>query len=127
MEIIEKIIAVGLVGTVLSLTLKKDSPIFSLMIAIMAGISVFFIASDMLFYAVESIKSLFAKTSLDGELTESVLKISAVGIISEYFCSVIKDAGEEGLSKKIELGAKSVIFVMTLPIVTQVIEKIFNL
>lgn len=127
MEIIEKIIAVGLVGTVLSLTLKKDSPVFSLMIAITAGITVFFIVSDMLFYAVGCIKDLFMKTSLDGELTGSVLKISAVGIISEYFCSVIKDAGEEGLSKKIELGAKSVIFVMTLPIVSQVIEKIFNL
>lgn len=127
MEVAGKIIIIGIIGTVLSLLLKKDSPVFSLAIGLITGIIIFFIVSDMLSYALANIKALFFRTDLNEELITSVFKISAVGLISEYFCGVIKDAGEEGIAKKIELGAKTVIFIMMLPVVVQVMEEILKM
>lgn len=127
METVSKIILIGLSGTVLSIILKKDSPVFSLLITLITGTVVFFLVSDMLSYCIMNIKSLFDRTSLDSGLVTSVLKISAVGIVSEYFGSAVKDAGEEGIAKKIELGAKTVIFTMMIPIVVQVLDSIWGI
>ena len=127
METVSKIILIGLLGTMLSIILKKDMPVFSLVIALLTGTIIFFSISDMLSYSIMSIQSLFDKTNIDSGLLMSVLKISAVGIVSEYFGSAIKDAGEEGIAKKIELGAKSVIFTMMIPIVVQVLDSIWSI
>lgn len=127
METVSKIVLIGLLGTVLSIILKKDMPVFSLVIALLTGTVIFFLISDMLSYSLMSIRSLFQKTDIDSELLMSVLKISAVGIVSEYFGSVIKDAGEEGIAKKIELGAKTVIFAMMIPVVVQVLDSVWSI
>lgn len=127
METVSKIVLIGLLGTVLSIILKKDMPVFSLVIALLTGTVIFFLISDMLSYSVMNIRSLFDKADIDGGLLISVLKISAVGIVSEYFGSAIKDAGEEGIAKKIELGAKTVIFTMMIPIVVQVLDSIWSI
>lgn len=127
METVSKIILIGLIGTILSIMLKKDMPVFSLVIALACGTVIFFLVSDMLSYAIMNIKSLFDKTNIDSGLIMSVLKISAVGIVSEYFSSAVKDAGEEGIAKKIELGAKTVIFTMIIPIVIQVLDSIWGI
>lgn len=127
MEIISKIILIGLIGAVLAIILKKDSPVFAFAVVLITGTVIFFLISDMLSYTVMSIKSLFLKTSLNEEILMSVIKISAVGIATEYFCSVIKDAGEEGIAKKIELASKTVIFTMMIPVITQVIECVFRI
>lgn len=126
METVIKIILIGIIGTVFSILLKKDMPVFSVVISVSVGIVIFFYISEMLGYVIASVKNLFLKTSLNEDLLQSVLKICAIGIVSEYFCSVIKDAGEEGISKKIELGAKTVIFMLMLPIVISVIESIWG-
>lgn len=127
MEIISKIILIGLIGAVLAIILKKDSPVFAFLVVLITGTVIFFLISDMLSYTVMSIKSLFLKTSLNEEILMSVIKISAVGIATEYFCSVIKDAGEEGIAKKIELASKTIIFTMMIPVITQVIECVFRI
>lgn len=127
MEVIGKIILIGLMSTILVVILKKDSPVFALLVSLASGIVIFFLISDMLSYAVMSVKTLFLKTTLNEELLGSVLKICAVGIVSEYFCSVVKDAGEEGIAKKIELGAKTVIFTMMIPIIIRVIDSIWGI
>jgi len=126
MATVSKIILIGLTGAVLSIILKKDLPAFSLVIALVTGTVIFFLVSDMLSYAIMNIQSLFDRTDIDSGLVMSVLKISAVGIVSEYFGSAIKDAGEEGIAKKIELGAKTVIFTMMIPIVVQVLDSIWG-
>ena len=127
METVSKIVLIGLLGTVLSLILKKDMPVFSLVIALLTGTVIFFLISDMLSYSIMNVRSLFNKTDIDGGLLMSVLKISAVGIVSEYFGSVITDAGEEGIAKKIELGAKTVIFAMMIPVVVQVLDSVWSI
>ena len=127
METVSKIVLIGLLGTVLLIILKKDMPVFSLIIALLTGTIIFYLISDMLSYSMMIIRSLFDKANIDGELLTSVLKISAVGIVSEYFGSAIKDAGEEGIAKKIELGAKTVIFTMMIPIVVQVLDSIWSI
>ena len=127
METVSKIVLIGLLGTVLSIILKKDMPVFSLIIALLTGTIIFFLISDMLSYSMMIIRSLFDKANIDDELLTSVLKISAVGIVAEYFGSAIKDAGEEGIAKKIELGAKTVIFTMMIPIVVQVLDSIWSI
>ena len=126
MEVMEKIILIGITGAAAAVLLKKDSPVFALVVSLTTGIVIFFFIADMLSYAVMSVKMLFLNCMVDEEILGIVLKICAVGIVSEYFCGIIADAGEEGISKKIELGAKTVIFTMTLPLIIKIIDSIWG-
>ena len=126
MEIMEKIILIGITGTVCALILKKESPVFSLIISISAGLVIFFLVSDALSYAVMNVKTLFLNSNIDSEVISEVLKICAVGIVAEYFCSVISDTGETGIAKKVELGAKITIFAMTLPLIIRIMNSIWG-
>ena len=126
MDVLIKIILIGITATFLAVFMKKESPAFSLAVILTAGIALFFIVSDLLSYSVMAVKTLFIKSGADSEILENVLKICGVGIVSEYFCNIIADAGEEGLAKKIELAAKTVIFAMTLPVILGVIDSIWG-
>lgn len=127
MDILLKIILTGITATVLSVMLKKDSPVFSLTVSLGAGAVIFFLVSDLLSYAVMSVRTMFLKSGVDSEILANVLKICGIGIVAEYFCSIIADAGEEGIAKKIELASKTVIFVMTLPVILGVINSIWGI
>lgn len=127
MDILIKIILTGITAASLAVMLKKDNPVFALGISLAAGTVIFFLVADLLSYAVMSVKTLFLRSGGNSEILENVLKICGVGIISEYFCSIIADAGEEGIAKKIELAAKTLIFAMTLPVILSIIDSIWGI
>jgi len=127
METVYKIIGISIIGTVISLTLKKNNPEFAIMTSILTGIFLIYLVYDSLSYVISSINDLISATGIDSDIIGIVLKICGIGIISEYFCSIISDAGETAIAKKAEMAAKIIILVMTIPIIIKVVEGIFDI
>ena len=111
-------------GTVVAVVLKKNSPEFSIAVSLITCSLIFFVIVTSLSKVLYIIEDIFLRFGVDGEIAEKVMKVCAIGILSEYFCSIIEDAGETAVAKKIELGAKIIIFAYTLPIVITVIDNI---
>ena len=124
MDEIKKIIAIGLCGTVATLILKKNSPEISMAVSLITCTLIFFVIATSLAKVIYIIEDIFLRSGVDGRIAENVMKVCGIGILSEYFCSVISDAGETAVAKKLELSSKIIIFAYTLPIVIAVIENI---
>ena len=124
MDELKKIIAIGLCGTIVAVILKKNSPEISMTVSLVTCTLIFFVIATSLAKVIYIIEDIFLRSGLDGKIAENVMKVCAIGILSEYFCSIISDAGETAVAKKLELSSKIIIFAYTLPIVIAVIENI---
>ena len=126
MEIL-KICAVGVVAAVLSLTVKQYKPEFAVIISTCAAIIIVLMVADYLFDAVTVLKNLTEKSGIDSGLLSSVLKIIGIGYIAEFSAGVCEDAGNKNLADKLAFGGKVIILMVSLPVLTAVVEVITDL
>ncbi len=124
MDELKKMIALGLCGTVVAVVLKKNTPELSIAVSVVTCVLIFFVIGASLAKVLYIIEDIFLRSGLDGKIAETVMKVCAIGILSEYFCNIIADSGETAVAKKLELGSKIIIFAYTLPLVVAVIDNI---
>ncbi|MFU0801215.1 MAG: stage III sporulation protein AD [Xylanivirga thermophila] len=124
---IMQIVAMGLVATVLAVTVKQDKPELGIFITIAAGIIIFTIILSKLVSIIDILYDLSIKSNLDNMYISIVLKVVAVSYIAEFGAQICKDAGEGTIAKKIELGGKIVILTMAIPILTALMEVIVKI
>ena len=116
---VTKIAAVGLVAGVLTLIVKKTHPELAVPVSLTAGVLMLAMTLDYLKQTVSFVRDFVSSYPLAGEGVTVVLKIIAVGYISEFSSQLLKDAGEGSLAGKVELGGKLCIIVLCLPMLSQ--------
>jgi stage III sporulation protein AD len=74
--------------------------------------------------------ALRAMQDIAGSLDQSAdffavaLKVTGIALIAQFSSQVCRDAGEESIAQKIELGGKVVMLAMTVPLLLNMIELI---
>ncbi len=124
---IAKIAAIGLIAGVLAVTLKKTNPEIAMQVSIAAGILLFILVVDQLSEAVARIESFTEKYQSFCEGAGIVLKVVGISYIAEFAVQILKDAGEGALSSKVEMAAKVVIMLLTLPLLEEFADMVFSL
>lgn len=127
MDTVSKIMGIAFVGAILAVFLKEKTPQFSMAVSLVTGIVIFFLIADTLKDAVSGLFEMVSSTGAESAAVALVLKICGIGIVAEYFCNIIADAGEAAIAKKAEFAAKIVIFVMILPLVGKVVDTVWSL
>lgn len=67
------------------------------------------------------------KSGIDDRVFTAVLKIIGIGYLTEYSASVATDAGCASVAQKLQLGGKIVIFLMSISIVTALVDVVTEL
>ena len=114
-------------GAVLSVFLKEKTPQFSMAVSLITGLVIFFLVGEKIQAVIERLREILDQTGIESETVGLVLKICGIGIVSEYFCNVIADAGETAIAKKAEFAAKIIMFMMILPLVGKVVDTVWSL
>lgn len=127
MDIILKIVAIGLITCVATLIVRPIRQDFSIIIAIVGGIIIICMIIDYLTDILSSFKNIINFTGLNSGLYTLLLKIIGVGYLIEFTASICSDTGNGSLGDKVLLGGKIVILVMALPIITNILEIIMGL
>lgn len=127
MDIIFKIIGVGLITCVAVLIVKPVRSDFAMLISMVGGVIILVMILSSLTTAISLIKSIANQTGIDGNLLSLVFKIIGVGYLTEFTASMCVDAGSGGLGDKVLLGGKVVILVMALPIITSILTIVMEL
>ena len=94
------------------------------------GIIMFLYVFDYLTESVEFIKTFTQNTGIKHEIVRTVFKIVGIGFIVELTASSVKDLGFEGVSDKLVLCGKLILFVAAIPILSstyQIIVSLINL
>jgi len=125
MEILQ-IVAVGMIGTILSVALKKESGQFSLFIGLVTGIVIFFFLVDYLERVISILSQMTENTGINRGYFNIIIKIIGISYIAKFAAELSKDAGEGAISTKIDLAGKILIAVSAIPIIMALIEMMNN-
>ena len=127
MDIIIKIVLIGLVTCLATLIVKPVRNDFAIFIAIAGGLIILFLVLDYVSDIFDVFKSIISTTGLSSNLYKLLIKIIGIGYLIEFAVAICCDTGNASLGDKILLGGKIVIMVMALPIITNILQIIMGL
>ena len=126
MEII-KIIWIGLIALVIILILKKYKPEYAIYVSLIAGILILTLSLGQLSGIINLLKDISSKANINTKFLSLLLKITGISFLTEFAVSVSKDSGETAIANKIDLGGKVLIIVISMPIITALLEIVLKI
>ena len=122
-----KITVMGIIGAILVLTLQQQKKELALLLAIAAGVCMLLESSKGLSQLVSGLQLLAGKAGLSGRQLKLLLKLLLSSYVIEFGSEICKDAGQQALAAKIQLGGRLIMATMALPVFTSLIELIAEL
>lgn len=127
MDIIFKIIAIGLITCVATLIVRPVRADFAIIISIVGGLIIIFLIINYLTGIFDIINQILGISGINSGLYTVLLKIIGIGYLIEFTASICADTGNASLGDKVLLGGKIIIMVMALPIITTILDIIMEL
>lgn len=126
MEILQ-IVGLGIIATILIVIVKQSKPEFGILISIAAGVMIFTLIIPQLVYVVDTIKGLSSRADIDISYFNTIIKIIGMAYLVEFASQVSRDAGQDSIAMKIELGGKVLIMVLAIPILLALMDLIIKI
>lgn len=122
-----RIVGIGIVATVLVIILKSTRPEFALYISLVTGVIIFSMILGELSYVIQTLNTLARRTNVEFTYFSTILKIIGMAYIVEFGAQISRDAGEDSIALKIELGGKVLIMVLAIPILLALMDLIIKI
>ena len=122
-----KILAVALVTVFANMLVKQTKPEIAILISIVGSVIIITMTVNALNAVISSFYQIFLSTGVESALLTPLLKIIAIGYIAEFGANICADAGASSVADKILFAAKLIILVISLPIITTVIDMVVAL
>ena len=119
-----KLVGIAIIGVIVVSLLKTAKPEFAVFATIATGIVMVITMMSALQQVVLAFDGIVKKSGIDGGIFEAVLKIIGIGYLTEYSASVATDAGCASIAQKLQFAGKIVIFLMSMSIVTALIDVV---
>ena len=122
-----KIIGIGIVATILVITLKDERPELAMLLGLVAGLIILMMVLTDISNIIDYFITFADKYGINIEYVSIVLKVIGIAYIAEFAIQACKDAGQSGIGSKIELGAKVAIVSIALPVMSGVMNLILKI
>ncbi|WP_010166286.1 stage III sporulation protein AD [Candidatus Epulonipiscium viviparus] len=122
-----QLVSFAAIGVVIIKILDAIGSKVTTYIKVLIGLSIFGFACTQLDVIFDIIRDLASKINMEGTYLTIIFKIIGIAYIAEFGLHLCKDAGEEGIGKKIEFAAKVMIFVVAAPVILALIDLITGL
>lgn len=123
MEIFQ-IVGIGIVATILAVILKNSRSEFAIFISLVTGVIIFSLVISKLVYVIDILSSLAKRANIEITYFSTILKIIGMAYIVEFGAQISRDAGEDSIAMKIELGGKVLIMALAIPILLALMDVI---
>jgi stage III sporulation protein AD len=122
-----QIVGIGLLATVLILVVREQKPIFAFLISAFVGIAIFLAMIGKIDSVVSVLEDLADRSGIPTVYLKTMLKIIGIAYIAEFGAQIVRDSGMESVASKIEFAGKMLILVMSVPIISVMIETVLGL
>ena len=122
-----KIVGIGIVATVLIIVLRNIRPEFALYISLITGVVIFSMILNELSYVIQILNTLSKRANVEFTYFSTILKIIGMAYVVEFGAQISRDAGENSIAMKIELGGKVLIMVLAIPILLALVDLIIKI
>ena len=102
-------------------------PELSMLLSVACGTIIFAFALERLGTTIEFFKGLLSKLPVEPAFFVTMVKMLGIAYIAEFSSSICKDCGHSAIASQIELFAKGAIVVMSIPVMSCLIELIGEL
>lgn len=126
MEII-KIIGIGLISLVIILILRQYKPEYAIYVSLISGILILTLSLGELTGIINLLKDISSRANINTKYMTLLLKITGIAFLIEFAVSISKDSGETAIANKIDLGGKVLIIVISIPIITALLETVLKI
>ncbi len=126
MEIIQ-IVGIGLISVIILLIIRQYKPEFAIYVSLIAGILILFFSLGELSGVINLLKDIANRASINQQFISILLKITGIAFLSEFAISISNDCGETAIANKIDIGAKVLIIVISIPIITTLLETVLKI
>lgn len=122
-----KIIGLALITTIGVIIVKQIKPEIAIFVGLAGSIIIFLYIINLLEQVFDLFNYILDATNINGEMFAILLKIVGVGYITEISANICADSGNSAVASKVQLAGKLVIFVLAIPIITNLVEMITEL
>ena len=126
MEMI-RIGALGILAAVLALVIRQYRPELAMQISLALAVVVFLFLSAQIAGVVGVVRSLFDRANILPEYFLTIVKATGIAFITEFSGQACRDAGEQGIAQKVELGGKVMILFLALPVFTALMGQMLSI
>jgi len=123
---IQTIIGVGIVGTILSVTVKSYRQELGICVSLVTGIFIFLWAARGIGNVFSQLYEICENTGVNIAFFKAAIKMIAIAYITQFASEIAKDSGEGAIAKKIEFAGKVTVLVTMVPIIKNLIDVIVN-
>lgn len=127
MEDIFKIVAFAIVSVVLILLIKQQKPEIALLLTIVSSITLLLFALNKMSGVFELLEVLVSKSGINKDFFKIILKVTVIAYIVEFGKNICVDAGQSSIATKLEMAGKVVIVVLSLPIISSLVNILTGL
>ena len=122
-----KIIALGLVGTIFAVLLKKENPQMAMLVAAMTSVLIFGMVCTPLGTLIVMLKTTAEEAGVGTHYLGVVLKVIGIAYLTQFGAQLCADAGEGAIAAKIELAGKILMMTAAAPVLTGLLEMVMGL
>ena len=122
-----QIAAIGIIGAVLAITVKKEVPIFAVMISLAVTVLIFLIILPQLGAVIGLMDGIGQYMESGREHVLTVIKIIGIAYVAEFASQLCGDCGENAIAAKIDLAGKVLIMGIGAPIVISLLETVIGM
>jgi len=122
-----QIVAVGVLGAVLAITIKKQNPDIALLITITASVLIFLMVLPSLADILNIVTHIGEMSGGGSEYIGLALRVIGVAYMTELGASVCNDAGESAIAAKIDMAGRVIILVMAMPIIADILRIVMGI
>lgn len=126
MEIMQ-VIAVGFIGTILTIMLKKQSPEIGMLTAVATGLIIFLFICGRMGQLILLLKDMAEKAGISGGYFAIVLKVTGIAYLCQFGMQICADAGQNAIASKIELAGKILIMAVSAPVLLTLLDVVMGL
>lgn len=126
MDILQ-IVGIGMVTAIATLLLKQIKPEYAIIVSMCGTILLLMLTVDYLTQVIGVFNTIVQKTGLSSNLFSIIIKIIGIGYLTEFTANLCQDSGIGGVGDKVLLAGKLLIFVMSLPIIYNILDIIMEL
>ena len=122
-----KIVAIGVVGVVISVVVKQYKPEFSILCNIAIGVVIFSLLFEKVSEVLTSLISISTYSNLSSEVVSVMFKVMGIGYLIEFAADIAEDSGNSSIANKIVFAGKVLVCCISLPILMDLFEVIVAL
>lgn len=127
MELLIKVAAAAVIGSVLVLVIRKNNQELALLLTVALSILVLTLAADALSAVVDFIERLSSAADLQSGVVGIVIKTVGIAILTKISADLCRDSGQAGVASAVELTGSAAALYIALPLMETVLKMVEEL